>query len=106
MTQTLDDFAFIERTNDQTSVLSIFKAEGTPTYAAVRKLYIALNMRIHPHRGGSFDIARATNCTRIVARAFERVKFSELQSQLLKEDIVDLRDVKEAEILCRSSEWY
>ena len=89
--------AFIERTNDHTSVLSIFKAEETPNYAAVRKLYLALNMRIHPHRGGSFDIARATNCTRIVARAFERIKFSELQAQLLKEGIDDLRDVKEVD---------
>ena len=95
--QTLADFAFIERTNCQTSVLSIFKAEETPTFAAVRRLYLDLNLSIHPHRGGSFDAARATNCTRIVARAYEIIKVSEILAQLLKKDIDEFRDVKEVD---------
>ena len=55
-------------------VIQIFNAGSARTVKAVKKAFISLSKQIHPHRGGNFDVERATSAQVIVAQAFEQAK--------------------------------
>jgi len=73
---TLDEFNRIEAKAVQgRPVLEILDV-GSTKFKDVKKAYIKLAKRIHPHRGGNFNVPRAESAMVIVARAFEQAKRS------------------------------
>jgi hypothetical protein len=78
-TKTVQEFVRIEfLVSGDPSVLEVLGARTGDSYGSLRRRYLALNLLIHPHRGGSFDIERASSATRALARAWEQVKHAEL----------------------------
>ncbi len=67
-------FARIEATNEKTPVLVVLNSVGNPTLGALQASYLDICGKVHPHKGGKIDKARATDATRILNRAYQQVE--------------------------------
>ena len=58
------------------SVVVVIASFPTPQMpiSELQKYYRKLSMRVHPHRGGSFDKVKATGAMRVVARSWEQAR--------------------------------